>query len=453
VLCVPFVLALLLAWPYLMPADPNVDPDAPRAWFFIPSAGFGLEGVTPWQYLLTQFGVIVWYLRLFILPTRQCFDYGWPFVDSIWRSDVLLPLTVLVGLAAAALLAYRRYPLATFCVAWVFITLAPTSTIVPLRDAAFEHRMYLPIVGLAWLVIVGGYDLLGWLARRRGTSAAALRRAGAALAAAWIILLAVATLTRNTLMQDPIALAADSTAKAPANWRAHSNYAEALLAVGHNAEAMPALEEAIRLNPRAGSARVQLGQLYLRAGRLDDAEAVLTPATEELEESVAAAAYQQLATVYERRGDSRNTVELLRAAVERKPEWANVQAQLAAAYGRVGFWYGEAGHYNTALRLNPRLVATLGGTAAAANLRAAQNQLEEGKPDNAERLLAYALRYRPDDLNARHFLAVVHASAGNWDRALAQLEALRQSLPNDALLRDNIERAHNHEPLVPPPLG
>src|SRR5262249_51341338 len=149
-----------------------------------------------------------------------------------WRADVLLPLLVLLALLGAACLAYRRYRMATFCLAWVFITLAPTSSIVPLRDAAFEHRMYLPIVGLAWLVVGGGFDLLGWVAERWRLSAARLRRTGAALAAAWIAALGIATVARNNLMQDTIALWADAAAKSPGNWRAHSSYAEALLEVG-----------------------------------------------------------------------------------------------------------------------------------------------------------------------------------------------------------------------------
>lgn len=449
-LLLPIGYGVMLAWPYLFPAHETVAPDAPRAWLYIPTAGFRLEGLSMWQYLLTQFGVIVWYLRLFVLPTRQTFDYGWPFADSLWRADVLLPLIVLLGLVGLALSVYRRYPLATFCLAWLFITLAPTSSIVPLSDAAFEHRMYLPIVGLAWLVVVGGYDLLGWVAARSGREAAALRRAAAAAAAVWIVLLGIATMVRNGVMQDPIALAADTIAKAPDNWRGHATYAEVLIDAGRNDEAMRALEDALRLNPKIGSPRVQLGQLYLRAGRLDDAEAVLKPATEELEESVAAAAYMQLGMVYERRGDMPKTVEMLRAALRRKPDWSQVQAELGAAYARAGFWYGAAGHYNSALRLNSRLLPRIGNAAADANLRAAANQLEEGHPGTAEALLAYALNYRPTDLTVRHYLALVYAENGQWERALGQLEALKQSLPGDTVLLDNIERARRREPLVPP---
>jgi tetratricopeptide (TPR) repeat protein len=259
-------------------------------------------------------------------------------------------------------------------------------------------------------------------------------------------------MVRNGVMQDRLTLAADTIAKAPDNWRGHANHAEALIDAGRNDEAMRALEAALRLDPKVGSARVQLGQLYLRAGRLDDAEAVLKPATEELEESVAAAAYMQLAMVYERRGETPKTVEMLSAAVRRKPGWSQAQAQLGAAYARAGLWYGAAGHYNTALRLNDRLLPRLANAAADANLRAAANQLAQEQPAAAENLLTQALVYRPTDLTARHYLALVHAQRGEWERALGQLEALRQSLPADPVLRDNIERARRQEALVAPPL-
>ena len=51
-----------------------------------------------------------------------------------------------------------------FWAAWVFLNLAPTSTILPIRDLAFEHRMYLPLAGLAVLAVWGGYALLGRVA-------------------------------------------------------------------------------------------------------------------------------------------------------------------------------------------------------------------------------------------------------------------------------------------------
>ena len=132
-LLLPLVYGVMLARPYLLPATETAAPDLPRTWMYIPTAGFQVAGITSWPYLLTEFGVVLWYLRLAVLPTQQCFDYGWPFVDSPWRADVLLPLVGLAMLAVAAILAYRRYRLATFCLSWFFITLAPTSTIILAR--------------------------------------------------------------------------------------------------------------------------------------------------------------------------------------------------------------------------------------------------------------------------------------------------------------------------------
>ena len=187
-------------------------------------------------------------------------------------------------------------------------------------------------------------------------------------------------------MQDPIALAADTIAKAPDNWRGHTSYAEALIDVGRNEEAMPALEESLRLNPKIGSPRVQLGQLYLRAGRLDDAEAVLRPATEELEESVAAAAYHA-ARDRSMSGAAtwRPRSSCCAPPCSRKPDWAKLQAQLGAAYARAGFWYGAAGHYNTALRLNRRLLPRLGNSAL-------QRQPARGRRTSSRRAIPTAPR-------------------------------------------------------------
>jgi len=447
-LLLPLGYGMMLAWPYLFPAAPTVAPDVPRSWLYIPTAGFQVEGVTSWQYLLTQFGVIVWYLRLYLLPIGQCFDYGWPFVDSPWRADVLLPLAVLLAVVGAALASYRRYPLATFCLLWVFITLAPTSSFIPLRDAAFEQRMYLPIIGLSWLVVVGGFDLLGWMATRTGVSTQSLRRAGLAAAAVWIVALGAATIARNEVLSDPVALAADSVEKAPHNWRAYSTYGEALLGARRTEDAMHAYEEAVRLNPEAGSGRVQLGQLYLQARRFDEAEAALKPATLVVEESVAAAAHVQLASLWHARGDLRLSSWHLVRALSLKPEWAAVRRQLGAIYARLGLWFAATGEYQKAMKLKPQLTNDLAGPTAQVSYRAAIAFQEEGKPHGAIAMLRIALRYRPAWPAAHHYLAYEYANTGQWDEAVRELERIGAS--DDPLVAENRRRARERQPLTAP---
>ena len=175
--------------------------------------------------------------------------------------------------------------------------------------------MYLPIVGLAWLLIVGGYDLLGCaggaqrpagahaVARggRRGgrVDRAARHRDGAAQCACSPIGFALRRGQRRSRRRST---GARST-----------RYGEALIEAERPDDAIAAYEEALRLNPDQGSARIALGQIYMQQRRYDDAERVLEPATKHSEESVVAAALQNLGYVYQARGD---------LTAPRRPCWA-----------------------------------------------------------------------------------------------------------------------------------
>lgn len=449
-LSLPLVYGLVLARHYLLPGTPDADPDAPRAWLFIPTAGFGLEGVGPWQYLLTQFGVIVWYLRLFAVPVGQVFDYGWPLADSPWTFAVLAPLAVLLAIAAVAVAAWRRYPLATFCLGWVFITLAPSSSIVPLRDAAFEHRMYLPVIGLAWLLVVGLDDLLARVAPARGWSLAGLRRLAGGAALAWVALLVALTVQRNAVLAEPLRLAAVDAARAPHHWRVHFQHGDALLRAERTDEAVAALEEAIRLDPRQGAPRVTLGSIYVRQRRWADAERVLEPATALREESVVAAAHQQLAAVYHARGELDRSATALRRALALRPQWSSLSHQLASIYARQGRWVYAARYYGAALQANPRLRGRLAAPAAEADYRAALRYAAQGKTPSARNLLIRALELQPNLVAARRALAVVAAAEGDWSRADAVLAELARRDPGDPWVAESRARVARREPLQLP---
>ncbi len=450
-LALPLAYGLVLARTYLFPSAGAPDVLAgPRAWLFIPTAGFGLSGVTPWQYLLTQFGVVTWYLRLFALPSGQVFDYGWPLVDGLWRADVLAPLAFLLAVLAAAVLAYRRYRLASFCLGFVFITLAPTSTIIPLRDAAFEHRMYLPVIGLAWLVVVGADDLLTWLAARGAAAPRQLRAAGAALALLWVALLGTATVRRNAVFADPFARAEDNARQAPDHWRAQYQYGDALLKRERADEALAAFETAVRLNGDQGSARIALGGQYLRRQRYTDAVRVLEPAVEHPEESVVAAALQNLGSAYQGTGELDRAADALLRAIAIKPAWATLRRQLAELYVRKKYWLGAARFYNEAIELSPRLRAALARPAADANFRAGVQLEGEGAFPFAIKRFEVALDLEPGLTPARRRLAYTAARAGDWSLARTTLERLAREQPGDAWVNASLASARVEQPLTHP---
>ncbi|MCB9772448.1 MAG: tetratricopeptide repeat protein [Candidatus Omnitrophica bacterium] len=93
----------------------------------------------------------------------------WPMDLHYYRSyDILLPwlwpMVGLVFLVFACILIWRvlprsRQPLFAFGLGWFVITLLPTTSIIPLVHeysfiAAFEHFLYLPLVGILWSTLV-----------------------------------------------------------------------------------------------------------------------------------------------------------------------------------------------------------------------------------------------------------------------------------------------------------
>src|SRR5690606_25625792 len=100
-----------------------------RAWALtMPEAGL----LSPWHYLLTQIRVLVYYIRLIFVPVGLNLDHDFRPSVSILEPSVLACLAILVFVAGAAVYWRRAYPVFAFSVFWFFITLAPTSSVIPI---------------------------------------------------------------------------------------------------------------------------------------------------------------------------------------------------------------------------------------------------------------------------------------------------------------------------------
>lgn len=134
----------------------------------IHSAGFS-AGVGVWTYLLNQTVMIVRYLYLAIWPWSLVSNYGWP--APLTLADVLPQAAAVCALLAATLIAMVRWRSLGFAGAWFFLTLAPTSSVVPIvTEVGAERRMYLPLVSLIALAVVGGAAVWDLATAERGIS-------------------------------------------------------------------------------------------------------------------------------------------------------------------------------------------------------------------------------------------------------------------------------------------
>ncbi len=231
-------------------------------------AGFGFQEIGPLDYARTQCGVILHYLRLAAWPNPLVFDYfGWPVARDL--KDWLPQGLALLALLVPTLWALRRNHALGFPAFFFFLALAPTSSVMPIRDLVFEHRLYLPLAGLAVLAVLGAKAL----ARRAGVGGPALGLVLLAAAAG----LGAATFLRNRDYRNALAIWYDTLHKRPLNPRARCIAGSLLLRADPDLS-IAFSREAIRLKPDYALAYNNLGNALAWKNDLDGALAAVEEA-------------------------------------------------------------------------------------------------------------------------------------------------------------------------------
>ena len=214
------------------------------------SAGFSMKDFTWYQYLFTQFRVIVTYILNFFLPFNLNADWDFPISHNILEHGAVFYLIALLALAALVLRFRGNFALSGYGFFVFLILLAPTSSILPIQDPIAERRMYLPLLGLILIAI----DLL----RRLRMEPKAI----AALAGAILLALGFATHARAEVWSDPVNLWQDTVRKSPNKFRPHFQLAFAYYLAGRNDLAVPEFEKTAALHPPTVDMLMDWGLAY-----------------------------------------------------------------------------------------------------------------------------------------------------------------------------------------------
>jgi len=302
---------------------------------------FRVETTLPrWDYLLTQFRVIVTYLRLLILPTNQNLDYDYPVYSNFFTSPVLLSLLLLTALFVISVYCYWRtrqtsprpmaaeFRLIGFGILWFFMTLSVTSSIIPIADVIYEHRLYLPLVGAAAAVAATFALIFKRISMNFGFAIPTL------LTALVVCGFGVATFQRNLVWENKITLWRDVAAKSPVKVRPYNNLGAALNEEGRFPEAISVLSRAIEIKPDHPEAWYNLGRTYVITGRYPKAIPLLEKAIRLKSDYVDA--YINLAAALNRERRFDETIALLESQLSRWRERAELRFNLGVAYAYTG---------------------------------------------------------------------------------------------------------------------
>ncbi|MBI4683772.1 MAG: tetratricopeptide repeat protein [Nitrospirae bacterium] len=450
------------------------------------------KDISRWDYLITQIRVITTYTRLIFLPINQNLDYDYPIYHSLFTPSVFFSSLFLLSIFGLAVyLLYRSrftvdssqsvalnlmpityYRLISFGIFWFFITLSVESSIIPIRDVIFEHRVYLPSVGAFIAVTTTVFIGAKFLEERWPNT----WKAFISVLVLITIAFSGATYARNRVWKDNITLWGDVISKSPNKARGYNSlglsydengqlenaikaYNSALAADPNDAsvynnlgnvyyekgyfyEAMNAYKKAIALDPEYFEVRTNLGKLYYEKGLIDEAiEEYLTVLTLVSDSPVT---HNNLGAAYWSKGMFDKAIEHCRLAIQLKPDYAEAYHNLALAYISKGMIDQAIEHFNIAIKLMPDNFVMYH------NLGVAYEK--KGMSDQAIEHLKIAIKLNPDYPDTHNYLGLIYGAKGMIDKAIENFQIALRLQPDYADARKNLALAlssKDNHPLKP----
>ncbi len=163
-------------------------------------------------YLATQMSVLWIYISLFFWSESSHIDYdnkilmvnsffsdneNYQFIARLMDSEPIFALIGHLLLLGLAIYSLRRFALVSFAILFYYLAHIIESSILPIRDVIFEHRTYLPNLGLAmlsgWLLVV---QLPRWLTLKKVI----------AFTIILLLFLGSTTWSRNQMWRNPVEL-------------------------------------------------------------------------------------------------------------------------------------------------------------------------------------------------------------------------------------------------------
>lgn len=200
------------------------------------------KDITRLDYFLAQQPILWEYILKVFWPWPLQLEYDLT-VTSFPLWAVVLSAVANAGVLFVAIVFRRQFVLAAWGILFYYVAHSVESSIIPIRDIVFEHRTYLPNIGIFIAVSAIFYSLADNLLDR-----GKVKKTVAILAPlSIIILLACLTVLRNQQWQEPEVFFAHDLKLAPEQPRAIHNYAEYKLKTGNVAGATDLLERLFTL--------------------------------------------------------------------------------------------------------------------------------------------------------------------------------------------------------------
>jgi protein O-mannosyl-transferase len=299
------------------------------------------DSISRIDYLITQSRVIVKYFQLLIFPIQLNVDYYFEVSHTIWGWKEILSIIFILALLSLAIVFRKKEPVFSFGVIWIFLTLSVESSIIPIRDVIFEHRLYLPMFGFALTVSV---LFLKYFFRKK-------MQFQIVFLSIIIILLSVKTYSRNKVWQNQHSLWIDITEKSPNKPRPFHNLAKIYLDDKNYAAALKNAERAAYLNPENGHAFYIIGVCHEQTG--DTTLAIFNYKRAIRFDDKATRAMNNFGSILMKQGEYRLAIRQFLMAHEIERKNMSVLQNLCVSFYKIGDFENAIKFNNKRLRIAP----------------------------------------------------------------------------------------------------
>jgi len=368
--------------------------------------------LTRHDYFLTQINVVGTYLRLAVIPIRQTLDYDYPVTKNFDPKTIALAVFHLSLIGFSILLIFNPFNHSNHSnhsflrfiglgLLWFYLTLLPESSVVPIADLIYEHRTYLPMVGLI-------IAMAGAIAQIQNSIFKIQKFPFYFLLITLYSLLSIATLRRAWVWGNEVRLWADIYEKAPNKPRANKNYGVVLAAAGKYEEGVKRLARAVELEPENADYWSNFGTAYLRWGKYEEASGKFLKAYELFSSQKGLGNLSDLGNL------SNLTPKDLKQAAQYMNDYGVAMVQSGHADEAL------AG-FEKALKIDPTLYAAWLGLGAAYNLK-----------DDSEmsiKIFTKTVNDFPNMPDGYNNLAIVLKKAGRIEEAAAVLVRMPKKSP------------------------
>lgn len=296
---------------------------------------------------LTVGRILVYYIKLLLYPiclSADYFDNAFPLSTSFFEPATLFSFITLgvIGYIVLHLLLHHR--LLAFSIIWFFVTLLPVCHIFPHHELLAEHYLYLPSFGYCLVVALLCNRML------RGGRYSFFIYASFVVV---LLLFSFRIVDRNRDWRNEITLWEKTIKTVPRCARAHTNLGYVYSRFGRVDEAIAQYKRAIAIKPDFAFPHNHLGRAYTYLGRLDDA---ITEFKQAITIKPDYFSYTNLGNAYQRKGRLDEAITTYKRALEDKPRYAVAHCNLGIAYAKKGMLDEAIAEQREALTIKPNFL-------------------------------------------------------------------------------------------------